>query len=243
VASLHHLSALCQTSSMGDGGEEVTVVAPAGSALGAALVGALGARQWRVLDAPTLRPDRALLARRAVLLLEDDAGTPVMRVARAAPVLTCVCLGSARSARELHDLHRRGAVVLDQSVPLLALLTVLEHHLRAPPGPGPPDTAVARELERRHDEHVGLSRLTATEESVLALLTAGVDATQIGVHRHLSLNTVRTHIRSILSKLGVRSQLEAVAVARRSGHPPWLVEAQATFINSGEDAVRTRGGR
>ena len=72
----------------------------------------------------------------------------------------------------------------------------------------------------------------------LALLVAGVGATQIGTRRHLSLNTVRTHIRSILVKLGVRSQLEAVAVARRSGSASWLVEPQARFTNPGEDLPR-----
>lgn len=228
---------------MGDADRDVAVVAPPGSALGAALGAALGVRRWSVLDVRSLRPGGALLTPRAVLLLEDDAGTPVVRVARGVPVATCVCLGSARSARQLHELHRRGAVVLDQSAPLPSLLTVVEHHLRAPRGPGPPDPGVARELARRHDEHVALNRLTATEESVLALLAAGVDATRIGAQRHLSLNTVRTHIRSILTKLGVRSQLEAVAVARRSGSASWLVEPQVTFTNSGEVPAPPHGGR
>ncbi|UZN03846.1 helix-turn-helix transcriptional regulator [Cellulomonas sp. S1-8] len=228
---------------MRDGGGDVTVVAPPGSALGAALGSALGAREWRVLDVRSLRPERALLHPRAVLLLEDDEGVPVVDVEPGAGLLTCVCLGSARSARELQGMHRRGAVVLDQSAPLLALLRILEHHLRETRGPGPPDDAVVGELGRRHDEHVALTRLTATEEAVLALLAAGVGAAQIGARRHLSLNTVRTHIRSILTKLGVRSQLEAVAVARRSGSARWLVEPRVTFTNSGEAPAPPHGGR
>jgi DNA-binding NarL/FixJ family response regulator len=37
---------------------------------------------------------------------------------------------------------------------------------------------------------------------------------------YVSLPTVRTHIRSILQKLGVNSQLEATALARSHGWRP-----------------------
>jgi len=36
----------------------------------------------------------------------------------------------------------------------------------------------------------------------------------------VSLTTVRSQIRSVLMKLGVNSQLAAVALARRQGWPP-----------------------
>jgi len=38
----------------------------------------------------------------------------------------------------------------------------------------------------------------------------------------VSVSTVRTHVRSILSKLNVHSQLSAVAMARSNG---WFAEA------------------
>lgn len=236
---LHGPAALCETSEMGRGGGDVTLVAPPASSLAIALGAALGAHGWQVREVDGLRPVTAARGR-TVLVIEDDTGRAVVRPTPGLALHTCVGIGSARSAGRLRDLHRRGAVVLDQQAPLLVLLLTLEHHLSAPPHHAPPDPAVDGELRRRHAEGLALARLTGTERAVLALLSTGVGAAQIGARRHLSMNTVRTHIRSILTKLGVRSQLEAVAVARRSA--PGLAGTTATFTNSGEDPVPARGG-
>lgn len=61
--------------------------------------------------------------------------------------------------------------------------------------------------------------LTAREQSVLAELVEGRAAETIAEDLSVSLPTVRTHIRSVLLKLGVRSQLAAVAMARTAGWP------------------------
>lgn len=58
-----------------------------------------------------------------------------------------------------------------------------------------------------------LVTLTASERMVLFYLTEGCAAQDIADTLVVSLATVRSHIRSILRKLGVRSQLAAVAVA------------------------------
>jgi DNA-binding CsgD family transcriptional regulator len=58
-----------------------------------------------------------------------------------------------------------------------------------------------------------LIRLTASERRVLYYLTKGVSAQEISDELVVSLATVRSHIRSILRKLGVKSQLAAVAIA------------------------------
>lgn len=65
------------------------------------------------------------------------------------------------------------------------------------------------ELDRRW------SLLTPREEQVALLLGSGLGPTAIAEQSFVSVATVRTQIRAILSKLGVRSQLEAAAVARR----------------------------
>jgi len=57
--------------------------------------------------------------------------------------------------------------------------------------------------------------LSHREQSVLAALMAGDAADAIAVSRNVSLATIRSQIRSILLKLGVKSQLAAVALARR----------------------------
>lgn len=57
------------------------------------------------------------------------------------------------------------------------------------------------------------SQLTQREALVLAALTQGLSADEIAQAHFVALTTVRSQIRSILQKLGVRSQLAAVALA------------------------------
>jgi DNA-binding NarL/FixJ family response regulator len=66
--------------------------------------------------------------------------------------------------------------------------------------------AQERELSRR------LSRLSVREREVLELLAEGYRAAAISERFVVSLTTVRTQIRSVLAKLEVSSQLEAVAL-------------------------------
>ena len=59
--------------------------------------------------------------------------------------------------------------------------------------------------------------LTAREREVLALLATGASTTQIRQRLDISEHTVRTHVRSLLSKLGVHSRVEALRVAHDRG--------------------------
>ena len=74
----------------------------------------------------------------------------------------------------------------------------------------------------RHTSHLpspleSLLLLTSSERRVLYFLTAGRSAQEIADELVVSLATVRSHIRSVLRKLGVRSQLAAVAMANSRG--------------------------
>lgn len=62
--------------------------------------------------------------------------------------------------------------------------------------------------------------LSGRELEVLVLLSQGRNVTTIATDLHLSLHTVRNHIRQILKKLGVTSQLAAVVEATRRGVIP-----------------------
>lgn len=59
--------------------------------------------------------------------------------------------------------------------------------------------------------------LTDREREVLCLLASGASTKAIAEQLFISPATVRNHIKSILTKLGVRSRLEAVTLALRSG--------------------------
>lgn len=58
-----------------------------------------------------------------------------------------------------------------------------------------------------------LGNLTTIELRILFYLTKGYAADRVASVEWISLSTVRTHIRSIFRKLGVKSQLAAVALA------------------------------
>ena len=61
--------------------------------------------------------------------------------------------------------------------------------------------------------HATFERLTHREALVLDALIDGLSAEEIAETHFVALTTVRTQIHSVLQKLGVRSQLAAVAVA------------------------------
>jgi DNA-binding NarL/FixJ family response regulator len=65
-----------------------------------------------------------------------------------------------------------------------------------------------------------LDVLTDRERDVLRCMVAGLGQAEIAARLFLSPNTVRTHRRRTLAKLGVHSSLEAAFVARRAGLSP-----------------------
>ncbi len=75
-----------------------------------------------------------------------------------------------------------------------------------------------RQAQRR--QWVDFDRLTAREGIILGHLIEGRTAEEIARAEVSALATVRSHIKSILAKLGVRSQLAAVARARDAGWTP-----------------------
>lgn len=121
---------------------------------------------------------------------------------------------------------RAGAdTVVEKSVPLPELVRQV---VAAVEGPG----AEAEERRARifHDARLAAAEqdrllapfatLTEREAAVLALLVDGVKAADIAERCYVSLSTVRAHIRSILTKLEVRSQLQAVVLAAKAGWSP-----------------------
>ena len=61
------------------------------------------------------------------------------------------------------------------------------------------------------------TRLSRREQQVLAELMAGKTAAEVASENFVAVSTVRSQIRSILVKLGVRSQLAAVGLAYETG--------------------------
>ncbi|MBV9161757.1 MAG: response regulator transcription factor [Pseudonocardiales bacterium] len=76
------------------------------------------------------------------------------------------------------------------------------------------------DVRRARDCSARLDVLSHREREVLLRMVDGKPVGQIAVESVVSTSTVRTHVRSILTKLGVRSRLEAVSVARAAGLRP-----------------------
>lgn len=85
-------------------------------------------------------------------------------------------------------------------IPEVALRPLLQH--------------LRQEMRAVEESKAALSRLTPRERDVLSLLSKGMDRVEIARRLQLSGNTVRTHIRQVLMKLGVKSQLAAAARGR-----------------------------
>ena len=77
-----------------------------------------------------------------------------------------------------------------------------------------------RLIQRRREADRSAERfgeLTRREREVFALLVEGLDHKQIAARLVISPETARTHVQRVLRKLEVRSRVEAVALAARSG--------------------------
>lgn len=70
---------------------------------------------------------------------------------------------------------------------------------------------------RRNEAEARVDLLSSREREVLSALAEGQSAEAIAEGQFVALGTIRSQIRSILRKLGVNSQLAAVAEARRAG--------------------------
>jgi PAS domain S-box-containing protein len=75
------------------------------------------------------------------------------------------------------------------------------------------------EGERREESRArhAIEQLTPREREVLQALADGLDTQEIARRLHITLRTTRNHISSILAKLGVHSQLQAVLFGLRHG--------------------------
>ena len=92
-----------------------------------------------------------------------------------------------------------GGGLLDPSV----TLRVIESFAAAPPG--------------RTQRSALLDTLTAREKDVLALLARGLSNAEIAADLYLGEATVKTHVSSLLMKLGLRDRVQAVVAAYETG--------------------------
>lgn len=204
----------------------VQVVAPRDASLGAGLSAALGARGWWPVRRDVVAGTSS--ASPVVLVPEDDAGRPLKDVGALASV-PAVCIASADVLPGLLGYAERGAVVLHRDAPFALLVLLIEDALRDGRADGR-----AESLRARIDETRALRTLSPRETETLVDLMEGLTAADIAARTFRSLHTVRSHIKAVLTKLGVTSQTAATALAERCGVPRPLHRARAQFTNCGD---------
>jgi DNA-binding NarL/FixJ family response regulator len=75
-------------------------------------------------------------------------------------------------------------------------------------------STIAMVLSRNNEQECRRESLSAREREVLKLMADGRSSREIADQLGISYATVRSHIRSLDTKLGVHSKIEAVATAR-----------------------------
>lgn len=204
---------------------------PGGTILSAALGAALTVLGWRAVqlagEEALARAAQQTSAVSGLILLPDDQGRlPDPRAAlagRPRPFVIAVSIGGAFSI--LADIVERqvATAVLDADQPFTNLVAGLDQLLQLPAAAHDATLLVAA-LREREQEARRISALTRREQHVLCALLAGWSAAEIAAADKVALPTVRSHIRAVLTKLGVSSQLAAVALTHRSCREPTLLE-------------------
>jgi PAS domain S-box-containing protein len=78
---------------------------------------------------------------------------------------------------------------------------------------------VVKDVEKEEAPPAPHPDLTPRQAEILRMLARGCSTDQIADDLHLSIETVRNHIRGIFRTLGVHSRLQAVAFAHAGGTP------------------------
>jgi two-component system nitrate/nitrite response regulator NarL len=149
------------------------------------------------------------------------AGAAYVRmVVEADPQVRVIVLTAVSDTDVLRAALAEGAVaVTHKAQPLAELFQVVERV-------GAGEAVVSSRLMRaaigrvQSDEQALGNFLTTREREVLSRLTRGETTRQIAEQMGVAYSTARTHIQSVLDKLGVHSRLEAAAYAARH-HLVW----------------------
>ncbi|HXM58174.1 MAG TPA: response regulator transcription factor [Candidatus Dormibacteraeota bacterium] len=181
------------------------------------VVGEVGGGTAAVAAATDARPDVVLMD----LVMPDGDGIGAIRaLAAAAPGTRVLVLSSFADDERVFAAMQAGAAgYLLKDVEPDALAEAIREVHRGRPALHPD---VAALLMRRVADHgeaggAGLEPLTPREREVLQLVVEGFANKQIARRLRITEKTVKTHVSSILQKLGVPDRTAAAVLALRQG--------------------------
>ncbi len=160
----------------------------------------------------TLRPDVVLMD---VRLPDGDGVDAATEVVAENPGVRVVVLSAFIDAALMRRASLAGATALlakdgDLDDLLLAIRSSQAGSLSVNP-------KLLHQLVRETPKPAPGPDLTQREREVLRMLADGSDLTVIAREMSISVHTCRGHVKNVLAKLGVHSQLQAVVVAMRHG--------------------------
>jgi two-component system, NarL family, response regulator LiaR len=151
-----------------------------------------------------------------LMMPEMDGATTIRHIRQQYPKTQIIALTSFKDQEIVQNALQSGAIgylLKDVSASELARAIRAAHSGRATLSPEAVQVMVDAASQPRAPGH----DLTEREQVVLALMVEGLNNTQIARRLVVSPSTIKTHVSHILSKLGVASRSEAVALALRSG--------------------------
>lgn len=174
------------------------------------------------------QPDACLIDR-SPSTTDDDAGETIGRVLAVSGGTAVLVLGADLGARAVSRALDAGACgYVHQSRGLEAVVSALQRIRRGATVVDVPATAPVRRSAHAEANHRLAAQLTSRERECLLMLIEGLDTTAMVERLGVSRTTVRTHLQSVLTKLGVHSRLEAVSFAVRHRLPDlWSEDVRA----------------
>ncbi len=157
----------------------------------------------------TLQPDVVLMD---LVMPEMDGISAIKLIHNAQPEIQIIVLSSFGEEQLIKNALRNGAnSYLLKNVSAARLAEAIRNAAKGVPTLAP--EAAQALIQEAITEPTPKIALTARERDVLLLMVAGLSNSKISEKLCISLYTVKNHVSSILSKMGVRSRTEAVSLA------------------------------